>query len=84
MPTVLAGGQISMRVRPEVSDGIRIPGLTVRRAETTIELASGQSFAMAGLLHAEEAARTAHLDLDDAGVRANLAFYDTVRPMATR
>ncbi|WP_052710448.1 type II and III secretion system protein family protein [Azospirillum thiophilum] len=60
VPTVLAGGQISMRVRPEVSeltdagavvsDGIRIPGLNVRRAETTIELASGQSFAIAGLL----------------------------------
>ncbi|QCN99169.1 type II and III secretion system protein family protein (plasmid) [Azospirillum argentinense] len=59
-PTVLGGGQISMRVRPEVSeltnngavvvDSIRIPGLSVRRAETTIELASGQSFAIAGLL----------------------------------
>lgn len=60
VPTVLAGGQISMRVRPEVSeltdagavviDSIRIPGLNVRRAETTIELSSGQSFAIAGLL----------------------------------
>jgi pilus assembly protein CpaC len=48
-----------MRVRPEVSQlttagGIElqnfvIPGLTTRRAETTVELASGQSFAIAGL-----------------------------------
>ena len=58
-PTVLSRERISMKVRPEVSElsdrgsvtigGIRIPGLTVRRAETTIELGSGQSFALAGL-----------------------------------
>jgi pilus assembly protein CpaC len=58
-PTVLSRDRISMRVRPEVSElsdrgavtigGLRIPGLSVRRAETTIELGSGQSFAMAGL-----------------------------------
>ncbi len=29
---------------------IQVPALTVRRAETTVELASGQSFAIAGLL----------------------------------
>jgi pilus assembly protein CpaC len=59
-PTVLSGGRISMRVRPEVSelseqgavsiDGFAFPGLRTRRAETTVELASGQSFAIAGLL----------------------------------
>ena len=59
-PTVLSNGLISMRVRPEVSDistqgavtlnGFSIPALTVRRAETTIELGSGQSFMIAGLL----------------------------------
>ncbi len=59
-PTVLANGRISMRVRPEVSelssqgaivlDGFQIPALTVRRAETTVELGSGQSFMIAGLL----------------------------------
>lgn len=59
-PTMLSGNRISMRVRPEVSQlsnagsvtigGINISALTTRRAETTIELASGQSFAMAGLL----------------------------------
>ncbi len=59
-PTVLANGRISMRVRPEVSElsskgavvigGTQIPALTVRRAETTIELGSGQSFMIAGLM----------------------------------
>lgn len=59
-PTVLAKDRISMRVRPEVSqlsteaaiqvNGIAVPGLTTRRAETTVELGSGQGFAIAGLL----------------------------------
>jgi pilus assembly protein CpaC len=59
-PTVLANGRISLRVRPEVSElssqgaitlnGFQVPALTVRRAETTIELGSGQSFMIAGLL----------------------------------
>jgi len=60
VPTVLSSGQINLKVRPEVSqlsslgavsiNNITIPGLTVRRAETTVELGSGQSFAIAGLL----------------------------------
>ena len=60
VPTVLSSGQINLKVRPEVSqlsnngavtiNGITIPALTVRRAETTVELGSGQSFAIAGLL----------------------------------
>ena len=59
-PTVLEGGRISMRVRPEVSqlsdqgaitlNGFKIPALTTRRTETTVELGSGQSFMIAGLL----------------------------------
>ncbi|WP_407158257.1 type II and III secretion system protein family protein [Bradyrhizobium sp. STM 3557] len=59
-PTVLSSGHISMKVRPEVSeldnsnnvrlDGVQVPALTTRRAETTVELASGQSFAIAGLI----------------------------------
>ncbi len=49
-----------MRVRPEVSElsdagsvklnGFLVPALTTRRAETTVELGSGQSFMIAGLL----------------------------------
>jgi pilus assembly protein CpaC len=59
-PTVLANGRISLRVRPEVSelssegaitlDNFSIPALTVRRTETTVELGSGQSFMIAGLM----------------------------------
>ncbi|WP_025896801.1 type II and III secretion system protein family protein [Kordiimonas gwangyangensis] len=59
-PTVLNSGRISMHVKPEVSDlssagairveGISVPSISTRRAETTIELGSGQSFAIAGLL----------------------------------
>ncbi len=59
-PTVLSNGRISMRVRPEVSElssqnsitleGFVVPSLTTRRAETTVELGSGQSFMIAGLL----------------------------------
>jgi pilus assembly protein CpaC len=59
-PTVLEGGRISMRVRPEVSEltsvgaidiaNLRVPALSTRRAETTVELGSGQSFMIGGLL----------------------------------
>ena len=59
-PIVLADGRISMRVRPEVSElsnegsvklgDFIIPALVTRRAETTVELGSGQSFMIAGLL----------------------------------
>jgi pilus assembly protein CpaC len=59
-PYVLADGRISMRVRPEVSElstqgaiklgDFTVFGLTTRRAETTIELGSGQSFMIGGLL----------------------------------
>ena len=60
IPTVMASNHISLRVKPEVSqisnqgainiNGLVIPALTVRRADTTIELGSGQSFIIAGLL----------------------------------
>ncbi|MGE5515256.1 MAG: type II and III secretion system protein family protein [Bacteroidota bacterium] len=59
-PTVVASDRISLLVRPEVSEldsansvtinGFNIPALAVRRVETTVELASGQSFAIGGLL----------------------------------
>jgi pilus assembly protein CpaC len=59
-PTVMSKNRISLRVRPEVSDlsengSIRIgtlviPALATRRAETTVELGSGQSFAIGGLI----------------------------------
>lgn len=61
-PTLLNSGRINVHVRPEVSQlseagaiqiaGFSVPALTTRRAETTVELGSGQSFAIAGLLQA--------------------------------
>ena len=64
VPTVLSDGRISLHVSPEVSalttigavqisasnSSIQVPALTVSRAETTVELGSGQTFALAGLL----------------------------------
>lgn len=59
-PTILSPNRISLKVNPEVSQlsnagaiqiqGINVPSLTTRKASTTVELASGQSFAIAGLL----------------------------------
>lgn len=59
-PTVLGDGLVNLRVAPEVSaldtansvrsGGFEIPALTVRKADTTIELRDGQAFAVAGLL----------------------------------
>jgi pilus assembly protein CpaC len=64
-PTVIDGQHLNLRVRPEISEltttgevsvpltstqVVTIPALTVRRAETSVELASGESFALAGLL----------------------------------
>jgi len=59
-PVVLADDKINMRVRPVVSEldytnavsfsGFVVPSLNSRGAETVVELADGQSFAIAGLL----------------------------------
>ena len=57
---VLSEGRISIKISTEVSEltsagalqiaGLNIPGLSVRRAETTVEMASGQTLMIAGLL----------------------------------
>lgn len=59
-PIVLSDGRISLRVRSEVSEissqgairlnGVEVPATTNRMAETTVELGSGQSMMIAGLL----------------------------------
>jgi pilus assembly protein CpaC len=61
-PVVLSEGRISMRINTEVSElapenslaipgtDFTVPGLKVRRAETTVELPSGGSMIMAGLI----------------------------------
>lgn len=62
-PTVLSRGVIALRVEPTVSEldfansilisGTQIPALTTRNAKTVLELRDGQSFALAGLLSAQ-------------------------------
>ena len=67
-PVVLSAGRISLKVRTEVSDlsasgavslpfarraSIIIPAVSVRRAETTVELPSGGAFGIAGLVQEE-------------------------------
>jgi pilus assembly protein CpaC len=59
-PTVLGDGRIRIFVAPEVSElsdvgavviqGFRIPSLATRKSSATLELKSGQTFGMAGLL----------------------------------
>jgi pilus assembly protein CpaC len=59
-PIVLSKDKISIQVTPEVSEldfstaaqieGFVTPGISTRRASTTVELGDGQSFAIAGLL----------------------------------
>jgi pilus assembly protein CpaC len=58
--TIVDGGRINLKVSPEVSqlssqgaitlNGQVIPALTTRRAQTTVDLSSGQSLAIAGLI----------------------------------
>ncbi|MBM3989383.1 MAG: hypothetical protein FJ298_00085 [Planctomycetes bacterium] len=70
-PQVLGGGRIRLEVSPEVSElsevgavrqnGFTIPGVVTRRSSTTVELGSGQSFAMAGLLRSKEQARVSRV-----------------------
>jgi len=59
-PTVLSNGRISIRVAPKVSElssqgavrlnGFEIPAISTREAETVVELGSGESFMIAGLM----------------------------------
>ena len=60
VPTILDEDSIELTVRPEVSepsrdqsiqvhDGINVPVINVRRAETTVEMGDGESIVIAGL-----------------------------------
>ena len=63
-PTVLSNKKINLKLNTEVSaidpslststgGGLTVPGLTTRRAGTTVEVADGQSFAIAGLIQSD-------------------------------
>lgn len=70
-PTVNADGTIRLKVAPEVSaldysnavtiSGFTIPALSTRRAETEVEIKSGQSFAVSGLLDHRTTESLSHL-----------------------
>lgn len=59
-PTVLSPNRIALKVAPEASDldytnaialnGVQIPSITTRRADTTVELGDGESFVIGGLV----------------------------------
>ena len=80
---VLANGRISIRVRPEVSqltsagsvviNGFQVPALATRRVETTVELGSGQSFMIGGLMQ-----NTQNNSIDRAPGLGNLPVLGTL------
>ena len=59
-PTVLGPNRIALKVAPEASDlnyaagvsynGVQIPSITTRRADTTVELGDGETFVIGGLV----------------------------------
>lgn len=65
-PTVLANDRIALKVAPEVSEldftagvtvnGIRVPGIRVRRTDTMVVLGDGESFIISGLIDSDLAA----------------------------
>jgi pilus assembly protein CpaC len=67
-PTVLEDGLISLEIAPEVSsidpsasyqvNNISVPGFVVRRAKTSVDLKSGQSFMIGGLLQTQNSTTT--------------------------
>ena len=71
VPTVIDSARISLHVRPEVSEpsinrsvqisGVTIPVINVRRAETTVEVANGESIVIAGLFRNASNTREAGL-----------------------
>jgi pilus assembly protein CpaC len=91
LPTVMSDGRINLHVNPEVSEltttgavqmpagstSISVPALTVRRANTTVELGSGQSFAIAGLLQKTSSQADSGLpDLGDVPILGSLFRSD--------
>jgi pilus assembly protein CpaC len=88
VPVVLGDGRIRLKLTPEVSDldfssplviqGSRIPIINKRTVTTTIELADGQTFAIAGLLdHSVNAAKDVTPGLGDLPVLG--ALFRSVR-----
>lgn len=72
-PTVLGPKRIALKVAPEASEldyvhavttnGTTIPGITTRRADTTVELGDGESFVIGGLIDRETASNVKKVPL---------------------
>jgi len=70
-PVVLGDGAIRLYVAPEVSElsdvgaveisGFRVPAVVTRKAATTLEMKSGQTFGMAGLISRSTSARASRV-----------------------
>lgn len=95
VPTVIDSKRISLTVRPEVSErattdslrileGVEIPVINVRRAETTIEVGNGESIVIAGLYRKQTDSTEAGVPaLKDAPVLGRLFSTRATRANAT-
>ena len=73
VPIILGGGRLRLELQPEVSErdfanaisvqGVTVPGLTVRRANTQVEMGFGQTLMIAGLIARRHTAETDKLPL---------------------
>lgn len=73
LPFVVGPGRIRLEVRPEVSEpdssrgivsnGVVLPAFTIRYVETAVEMQSGQTFAIAGLLQSRNETQTDKIPL---------------------
>ncbi|MFT7517952.1 MAG: pilus assembly protein CpaC [Kiritimatiellia bacterium] len=86
VPTVLAGDVIDLRVHIEVSDvdyanvtriaGLEVPGFISRKSRSHVRIASGMTFAVAGLLHEDTQYEKAQFPLlGDIPIIGNLFRY---------
>ncbi|MDX3933010.1 MAG: type II and III secretion system protein family protein [Stenotrophomonas sp.] len=72
-PTVLSADRIALKVAPEASDldysnaltlnGVQVPSISTRRADTTVELGDGESFVIGGLVSSTVASTVNKLPL---------------------
>ncbi|MFT4190475.1 MAG: pilus assembly protein N-terminal domain-containing protein [Comamonas sp.] len=81
-PTVLSSSRIALKVAPEASeldytnavtlDGVSVPALSTRRADTTVELGDGESFVIGGLV-----SRTTSSSVDKVPLLGDLPIIGT-------
>ena len=90
--TILGGGRVRLELSPEVSErdftnsvesqGVIVPGLTVRRANTSMEMMFGQTLMIAGLISSRNTATTQKIpvlgDIPYLGTAFSRKQYDEV------